>query len=393
MGLNFKRWLLEKLGGDQARVTAEDIAANKMLGLSAEIYVRELAFWQCVNLIANAVSKCEFKTFQGGKETKGEEYYRWNVEPNKNQNSSVFMQKMISKLFANNEVLVIEANGQLLIADSYSRKEYALLEDVFEQITVGTFRFDRTFVQSDVLFISLHSHDMRPLVNGLYETYKALIDYGVRSYNKSRGMKGVISLDAIIPGDQSTKDALDTLKNNGYKDFASAENAVMTLGRGMTYTDLGSKTYSNEGTRDIRAMIDDVSDFTARAFGVPPALLSGDVQGVSDALDQFLTFCIDPLCDMIGEEINRKLYGKEMLHGDYLRIDTKCVKHVDLLSVSTAIDKLIASGAFSINDIRDVVGEPPIDEPWANQHFMTKNYSTVQDLLEALNQNLNPETG
>ena len=157
----------------------------------------------------------------------------------------------------------------------------------------------------------------------------------------------------------------------------------------MNYTDLGSKTYTNEGTRDIRAMIDDVCDFTARAFGVPPALLSGDVQGVSDALDQFLTFCIDPLCDMISEEINRKRYGKDVLRGSRMQIDTKCVKHVDLLSVSTAIDKLIASGAFSVNDIRNVVGEPEIDEPWANQHFMTKNYSTVQDLLDAINQTLN----
>lgn len=391
MGLNFKRWLLEKLGGDAARVSSEDIAANELFGLSAEIYVRELAFWQCVNLIANAVSKCEFKTFQGGKEVKGEEYYRWNVEPNKNQNSSVFLQKLISKLFAENEVLVVEANGQRLVADSYSRKEYALLEDVFTQVTVGDFRFERSFVQSEVLFIRLRSRDMRPLVNGLYETYKKLLDYGMKSYQKSRGMKGVLNIESLVDG--KAQEIYEEIKNSGFKKFADAENALLPTYRGMTYTDLGSKTYSQEGTRDIRAMIDDVSDFTARAFGVPPALLSGDVQGVADALDQFLTFCIDPLCDMLGEEINRKLYGKDVLRGDYLRIDTKCVKHVDLLSVSTAIDKLIASGAFCINDIRDLVGEPLIEEEWAYRFWMTKNYSTVQDLLEALNQTISPDTG
>lgn len=389
MALNFKRWLLEKLSGDQARVSYEDIAASELFGLSAEMYVRELAFWQCTNLVANAVSKCEFKTFDRGKEIKGEEYYIWNIEPNKNQNSSVFLQKMISKLFSENEVLVVEANGQLLVADSYSRREYALLDDIFEQVTVGDFKFDRSFVQSDVLFIRLHSKNMRPLVNGLYETYKKLIDYGMRSYNKSRGTKGVLSIDTIAAGDQRAQQIFEDLKNSGFKRFADAENAVLPMWKGMNYTDLGSKTYSNEGTRDIRAMIDDVCDFTARAFGVPPALLSGDVQGVSDALDQFLTFCVDPLCDLLSEEINRKRYGKDVLRGSRMQIDTKCVKHVDLLSVSTAIDKLIASGAFSVNDIRNVVGEPEIDEPWANQHFMTKNYSTVQDLLDAINQTLN----
>ncbi len=389
LALNFKRWLLERLGGDQARVLSEDITAGEFFSLSAEIYVRELAFWQCTNLVANAVSKCEFKTFDRGKEIKGEEYYLWNIEPNKNQNSSVFLQKLISKLFSENEVLVVGANGQILVADSYTRREYALLDDIFEQVTVGDFKFERSFVQSDVLFIQLHSKNMRPLVNGLYETYKKLIDYGMRSYNKSRGTKGVLSMDAMAAGDQNAQRIFEDLKNSGFKRFADAENAVLPMWRGMNYTDLGSKTYTNEGTRDIRAMIDDVCDFTARAFGVPPALLSGDVQGVSDALDQFLTFCIDPLCDMLSEEINRKRYGKDVLRGSRMQIDTKCVKHVDLLSVSTAIDKLIASGAFSVNDIRNVVGEPEIDEPWANQHFMTKNYSTVQDLLDAINQTLN----
>lgn len=389
MTLNFKRWLLEKLSGDQARVSSEEITADEFFGLSAEMYVRELAFWQCTNLVANAVSKCEFKTFDRGKEIKGEEYYLWNIEPNKNQNSSVFLQKMISKLFSENEVLVVEANGQLLVADSYTRREYALLDDIFEQVTVGDFKFERSFVQSDVLFIRLHSKNMRPLVNGLYETYKKLIDYGMRSYNKSRGTKGVLSIDTIAAGDPTARQIFEDLKNSGFKRFADAENAVLPMWKGMNYTDLGSKTYTNEGTRDIRAMIDDVCDFTARAFGVPPALLSGDVQGVSDALDQFLTFCVDPLCDLLSEEINRKRYGKDVLRGSRMQIDTKCVKHVDLLSVSTAIDKLIASGAFSVNDIRNVVGEPEIDEPWANQHFMTKNYSTVQDLLDAINQTLN----
>lgn len=70
------------------------------------------------------------------------------------------------------------------------------------------------------------------------------------------------------------------------------------------------------------------------------------------------------------------------------------VKNVTFsISVSTAIDKLISSGAFCINDIRELVGEPPIDEPWAKQHFMTKNYSTVSELLKALANGEPPDTG
>ena len=45
-----------------------------------EVYLRELAFWTCVNKIANAVSKCEFKTYMGYKEVKEREYYLWNYD-------------------------------------------------------------------------------------------------------------------------------------------------------------------------------------------------------------------------------------------------------------------------------------------------------------------------
>jgi hypothetical protein len=87
---------------------------------------------------------------------------------------------------------------------------------------------------------------------------------------------------------------------------------------------------------------------------------------------------------MISEEINRKRNGYAgFANGNYLKIDSKSIKHIDLLSVSTAIDKLISSGAFCINDIRKLVGEEPINEAWAKQHYITKNYEplTNQTLL------------
>ena len=385
MGISLKRWLLEKLGGGVERVSSADVETGDFLGLASEIHVRELAFWSCVNIVANAVSKCEFKTFVKHEETRGPEYYLWNVEPNANQNSSAFIHKWISQLYSRNEALVIEQNGQLLVADSFDRKPYALYDDVFTQVQVGDFTFNRTFTQSEVLYFRLSEKNMRLIANGLYASYQKLIDYGMRSYRRSRGQKGVITVDTVAAN--GWQQEYENIKNRNFKSFFDAENAVMPLFKGFHYDDLGSKTYSNEGTRDIRAMIDDVSDFTAKAFGIPPALLSGEVQGTSDALDQFLTFCIDPLADMLQEEINRKRSGYgEFSQGTYLQIDTRAVKHVDLLSVSTAIDKLISSGAYCINDIRKLTGDQVIDEPWAWQHFMTKNYATVAELLRALSE-------
>jgi HK97 family phage portal protein len=361
------------------------IYADEYSALVGDIYIREMAFWSAVNLIANAVSKCEFKTFVGGKETKGREYYLWNLEPNRNQNSSGFMHQWISQLYRKNECLVIEQNGQLLVADDFVRTPYALYEDKFTQVTVGDFTFNRSFVQSEVLYFKLSECDMRKVTAGLYESYSKLISYSMTAYQRSRGTKGVFKYDTIPVDGTAERAAFDALINEKISKWLSGDNAALPLGKGQDWKELEHKTYSTESTRDIRSQIDDVSDFTAKAFGIPPAILRGDVQGIEDALDNFLTFCIDPLVDMLAEEINRKRSGYAgYAAGTYVQIDTKTIKHVDLLSMATAIDKLISSGVFCVNDIRKLVDEPIIDEPWAYEHFITRNYMPFEEALKTI---------
>jgi HK97 family phage portal protein len=372
-------------------ITASD--ANEFFSLASETYIRELAFQSAVNLIANSISKCEFKTYLKGKEVKDKEYYLFNVEPNKNQNSSVFIHKWISKLYEDNECLIIENGGQLLVADSFIIEEFALFDYKFTQVTVNNFTFNKTFYMSEVLYFKLNNADMRKVVNCLHESYSKLMIYAMKSYQKSRGNRGILNISGLASGKPDFKETVEKLLNERFKTFFNADNAVLPLFEGYKYEDTGSKTYSNEGTRDIKAMADDIFDFTARALNIPPALLRGDISDTEKAVNNFLTFCIDPLTDMLQEEINRKRSGYEgFRQKTFIKINTKAIKHVDLLSVATAIDKLISSGAFNINDIRLLVGEEPIDEEYANQHFMTKNYSTVADIMLALEGGGNIET-
>ena len=367
-------------------VTSTQVTDEEFYNIVSEIHIRELAFWSCVNMVASSISKCELKTFQNNKEIKGQEYYLWNVSPNMNQNSSAFMHKLISQLYRNNECLVIESGGQLLVADSFQQTEYAIIDNIFEGVTVKDYTFPKTYKMSEVMYFKLSEKDMRKITNGIYEGYGKLIAYGMKSYQKSRGNRGVLNYATIAQGDENAKTAFNDLMDNRFKKFFTSDNAVLPLPKGYDYTDIGSKTYSDSSTRDIRAMADDISDFTAKGFGIPPALAKGDITGIKDVMVTYLTFCVDPLVDMIAEEIVRKRYGfTEFSKGNYIKIDTKSILHVDLLSVSVAIDKLIASGAFTINDIRKLVGEQPIDEDYANTHFLTKNYSSIDDVLNALN--------
>ena len=376
-------WLINRLAGD---TTPTEVEIEEFFNLQAELVIRNLAFQTAINLIANSVSKCEFKTYFKNKEVKSQEYYLFNIEPNRNQNSSEFIHKWISKLYEENECLIVDSNGQLLVADSFSKKDYALFDCQFSGVMVGDFTFNKTFSMSEVMYFKLNNKDVRKVINAMYESYGKLITYGQNSYKKSRGSKGTLEVNTIAEGKTNFKETFEKLMNERFKKFFEADNAVLPLFDGYKYTDIGSKTYNNEGTRDIKAMIDDVYDFTARALRIPPVMLKGDLANVSETVvNNYLTFCVDPLIDMLQEETNRKRTGYSgFIQGTYLEIDTKAIKHIDLLSVSTAIDKLIGSGGFCINDIRKLVGEPIIDEPWAWQHYITKNYGTVEELLNSL---------
>lgn len=373
-------WLQEKVGkGNIIPISQEKDFVSDYCEVFGDVYIREMMFWQAVNLIARAVGRCEFRTFYGGVEEKKRWYYQWNIEPNPNQNANEFWMQALSKLYRHNECLIIENKGHMYVADSFTVTPYALYEDVFRGVQVKGFTFDRAFKQSEVLFFSLNEVNMRNVLNGLYVSYSKLIEYSMKAYQRSRGTKGVFKYDTLPVAGTPEREAFDRLVNKRISEWLSSDTAALPLGRGQDWVEPKDKTYASESTRDIRALVDDIGDFTARAFGIPPVLMNGSVQETTAAIDQFLTFCIDPLADMIAAEINRKTNGYEGFRGgDYLQIDTKTIKHTDLLGVATSIDKLISSGVFSINDIRGMVNEPLIAEPWADEHFITKNYENMQ---------------
>lgn len=352
-----------------------------------ELYIRELAFWTCVNKIANAVSKCEFKTYYHNKESKGKEYYLWNYEPNQNQNAAGFIYKLIAQLYRKNECLVVEINHRMYVAESYIKEVYALRDYQFSGISFDGYTLQETLDMSDVMFFELNSTDMRKLMNGMYGSYSKLITYAQNAYQKSRGHKGILNIAGVAQEQDNFNETFEELMSTHFKNFFGKDNAVLPLFDGYNYQDISqnAKTYSTESTRDIKALADDIFEFTARAFSFPPSLAKGDVQDTTKATDELLTFAVDPLVKMIQQEINRKRNGKDGLkQGNYLKIDTLAVKHVDIFDIATPIDKLISSGAFTINDILQVIGKPKIDEPWADQHFMTKNYSEIGAILKGV---------
>lgn len=386
--MGFWNWIQGKmLGGKSIEVTADTIANYIDQDKMSRLVMEEFTIHAAINLIANCISKCEFKTFQSGKEFIGEESYKWNYEPNINQNSSQFIQELVTKLLYNNECLVVESNGQLIIAESYGSQEFALKETIFSGVSRKGFTYNRTFNMSDVLYFKLNNKNIRQMLKNLCNGYNQILNEAVEKYEKAGGEKGTLHIDAVAQGkkygEKSFEDVFEDLMNNRFKKFFNSRSAVLPLFDGFEYTKQAAEQSkkSTSEVKDITDLTEEILQTVARAFNIPVSLLKGDVSDVDKITKNFLTFCIDPICGMIATEINRKRYGKKLVQtGSYIKIDTTTIMHVDIFDIAEKIDKLIASGMYCIDELRKKLGDAELNTEESKKHFITKNYMDLNDL-------------
>lgn len=355
-------------------------------GLTVEVYFKKLAVQSCINLIANTLSLSEFRTFEGGLETRKDNYYLFNVEPNPNTSASKFWRDVISKLVYNNECLIIQENDHLYVADSYTVVPGTFVENLYTDIKIGELSLRNKYRESQVIHLELHNERIREVVEGLYESYGKLITAAQKHYKRNGAKRGTLEIPANFSQMEAAQKDLQDLLNNRFKTFFEAEGgAVLPLTNGLKYVELdgGTQTKGSIEGRDIRAFVDDVFDYVAIAFQVPPQLLKGNVADTDKAVNNFLTFCINPLAELLSDEINRKMYGKRAyLERTYMRIDTSHIRAVDIADVANALDVLVRIGAYSVDDCLKHLGMEPLNTDWSQQRWMTKNYEPITVAVE-----------
>lgn len=359
---------------------------SAMIGeLTTEIYFKQLAIQSCINLIANVLSKAEFQTFERGQEVRRENYYLFNVEPNPNKSASKFWRDVISKLVYNNECLVVQYNGHFYVADSFDVDKYAFREYIYRGIVVDDFQLNRSYRESEVFHFELHNEKIRNVIDGLYNSYSKLIAAAQVNYKRNHSRHGVLKVPASYPQTEKAQQELEKLFSEKFKRFFEAESgAVLPLTNGLEYDELASNIGVKGGADNaqIRAFIDDVFDFVAIAFQVPPVLLKGGVADTEKAMDNFLTFCINPLAELLADEINRKYYGKQaFLERTYMRINTSMIRAHDIKDIAGALETLLRIGGYTIDDILKTLGMEPLGTEWSTIRWMTKNYAPVEAVI------------
>ena len=351
--------------------------------------VRELAFWCCVNMVANAVARCEFRTFQGNKEIRGAEYYMWNIDPSRNESSTAFLHKFVANAYRDNEALLIfTKNGVgrdgVVVADSWEvGEEHPTILREYKGVVVGDTTYRKTFREDEVIHFKLNNANMVPIIEGLTQSFEELMSAAAKTELWKRGQHWKVHIDSTADGVKD-QEKFKQILNDQFKPFLNSVGAVLPEFTGYKYENVSSQAGSAD-TRDIRALFEDVFDLTARGFNIPIVLSNGKVEATGDANTRFLTMIDGCFCDQLSEEITRKRYGYDgWKNGDYLIVDSSSIMHYDIFKEAAAVEKLVGSGAYSVNDVRRASGQTIINEPWADEHYLTKNIGTMAENARAL---------
>lgn len=348
--------------------------------------ISQFAVFTAIDYIASLVSKVEFKTYEKDKEIKGAEWYSLNLKPNKNQSSTEFWQEAVGNLLYSGELLIIPVGRQKIIATNFDKDEKAITETIFKNVRRNDFTFYGTFRASEVIYIRYAQFDTAAILAQIISFLSALVNEAADKYIKSGGQKGALEIpmaaNNILPEDKEA----NAMFAAAFKSYYAAKNAVMPLRNGIKYTpqnSSGTAKASNE-VSDIRNLIDEALTRAAQSYKIPPQLLTGSVTGTDEALDLLLTVCIDPLINCISEELSGKEFAEsDFLKGSYIEADSTNIKHFDIFSQAANVEKLIGSAFTNVDELRGKASLKEIGAPWAKKHFMTKNFSPVENMNSA----------
>ena len=367
----------------ERRIDTADIEA--ITGdIQERLSTKALAFHIAISYIADTISKCEIKRFCKGELVKDKFYYLFNYSPNVNENASQLKTKLIFKLFYDNEALMFENGGNLYVADSFIRERNPLKGDKFTDIALDdeTKRFTKK--ASDVFYFTLDDGRLKQLIDGMLSDLSEMLKYSIETYKSSNSEKYKLTLDEVRTGDKEFNEKFEKVIKKQLEAFINNPKAVYPQFKGQDLTRItgdGGKTDST----DARNLTKEIFEEVAKATKMPVSMLYGNMTNAKEIISSYVTFRIDPLAKMIGEELTRKTSTMEEIQkGTYFDVDTTMVMHLDIFEIADSVDKLIGSSVYCADEIRTKLGEHPLKTDFSQQHWITLNYAKVEDALKGI---------
>ena len=356
---------------------------------SKQLSTKAHAIEHAIDLISKTISKSEIQVYEKDEQgkivpKKNNIYYALNVAPNDNELGTAFFYRVLSKYLHEEEALIVYFKNKLYLADSFTPSSNLLLSKTYSNVSISdsngnTLTFKHIFSADEVIHLNLKSSKIKETLDDYYKDLGKLISITNQKYKIANSRKFRLKYPgtpmALKDPDTNTEISYSKYKTKLVNGLFDEEDSVIMLSEafGLEKIDMGQVSSSEEW----RNLEKKWSDTVAMSFNIPLDIFYGNKTDKSTSTNDFITFGVIPHLQILEDGLNAKIITKDKyLKGECIKINRLNMKHYDILESATSLDKLFADG-FSHNELLSMMGMAPLDEDWANEHYITKNYSNV----------------
>ena len=371
-------WLFKNDSGEDQSIIDLITVNIQKLSLS------KMAIEKAVGMIAKAIAKSEFVVQRKGGRTKDHIYWMLNIRPNPNETATDFWMEVVRKLLIESEAVICRLSGDLYLMDSFNTSNVVIFPQVYSDITISsggkTMSLNSEFSADDVIHLKARN---KKIMQYLEKTI-SLYDDTVSAMCASKKMASTPKFTLDIPGQMpvirgknsdgtETKLTIDEYKEKIKSLLDSDDIEVVTNMAGMKLEQL--KIESQNTSEDIVKLANEVFTECAFAFDIPKAVFLGEVTEKADSTNEFITFAVKWVVEVINDSMNAKLVGETAyLKGESIWIDMSRYKHVDIIESASNLDKLRSIG-FNFDEVREAIGWEALNTEFSQERVITKNYT------------------
>lgn len=348
-----------------------------------KLNLSKLAIEKAIMMIAKAIAKSDILIQTESKE-KNKQEYRLNIQPNDHECGTVLWTEVVRKLLTIQEALIIPLGGKYYLASAWQVSNNVLTERNYSDITLTCAGYNysiyKKFRSSEVIHLKYDNARIRLYLQNVVGQYDRTLD-AVNAMMRMSSMprfklklgtsalsfreKQADGTDKIMTKDQYVKKIKNLLESD--------ELVVLTESDNVSVNQLQVNTAVK--AEELAKTALQINNEVANAFDIPEAVFNGNITEKSDATNEFITYAVGPVAEVINDTLTAYIVGE----ADYCAKDEKVMvwlarfKHVDVVDSAVNLDKLRGIG-FNYDEIREMVGYPLLNTEFSQARALTKNY-------------------
>ena len=344
-----------------------------------------LAKHKAIGMIAKAIAQSEIVVTDGHQRVTDDVYYRLNVRPNDNQTGTDFWYRVVAKLLEDGDALIVRVpeSGKYYLATSYTTDNYVMFGKTYRNVTitdgVDQMTFARTIYADDALHLKYSSDKIRLYTDNALRSLNEVLNAIATMEKVSRTPFFKYKVDATTTFATKDKNGkiqklmLDDVVARLESQLKSKDLQVIKEPTGTSLEYLGIS--STVTAAEINSIAAEIGHLAAQAYDIPESVFDGTISEKSDATNEFITYAVAPVAEVINDTLHAKLIGEDdFIRGERCFVWLAHFKHIDVIDAASNLDKLRGIG-FTLDELFEMVGYPALNTEFSTQRALTLNYS------------------